>query len=382
MSDLKEITIDLERGTKGIGILLDKSGKPPNQHVWVDDIMMGTPAAESGKIKAGDTLLKVNGESIEGRDFSQIMDDFKKDAISLVFVRRLDGTKLTGTDMGKLLGGFESKPKIKRRLSLASIKTEKKAQDQSKAGKEGKEVKRRGSIMALLTGGGKMQKIKCVLTRDHTGLGIVLDHKGKPPQQQIWVDELVDGTPASKCGKIKRGDLLKEVAGENIEWMPIEEVVKMLGTQSVKLVFMRNKKEEDRDELTKSSDAKQLFDARKFSEENAKKKEREEELAAAGRVPTVDTNVSDAEKEELRKAQMSAFAHGKTAAGRRQSQIKKRSSMTNGDESDEDAPLKELSIEHESELQEFEEEIRKGADVSRHRHRHPPPIDTDTRHHP
>jgi hypothetical protein len=365
MAGLKEIAIDLQRGTKGIGILLDKSGKPPSQHIWIDDIMMGTPAAENGKIKAGDTLLKVNGESIEGKDFSQIMEDFKKDSISLVFVRRPDGAKLTATDMGKILGGFDSKPKIKRRLSLASIKTEKKAQDQTKAGKEGKEVKRRGSIMALLSGGsGKMTKIKCVLTRDHTGLGIVLDHKGKPPQQQIWVDELVDGTPAAKCGKIKRGDMLKEVAGENIEWMPIEEVVKMLGTQTVKLVFMRNKKEEDRDELCKTSDAKQLFDARKFSEENAKKKEREAELSASGRTAEVNTNVTDAEKEELRKTQMNAFAHGKTAAGRRASQIKKRNSMTSGGDSDDDAPQKELSTEHEAELQEFEEEIRKGMDVS------------------
>ena len=62
----------------------------------------------------------------------------------------------------------------------------------------------------------------------------------------------------------------------------------MLGTQTVKLKFMRNKNDEDTEELTKSSDAKQLFDARKFSEENAKKKEREDMVPMSKTVASGD----------------------------------------------------------------------------------------------
>jgi len=102
---------------------------------------------------------------------------------------------------------------------------------------EGAGKGRRGSFLDHLAG--PMKKIKVTLERNENGLGIVLDHTGTPPQQHIWVDELVEGTPAAKCKKIKTGDTLAEVNGENIRWLPIEEVVKLLGTHVVKLTFLR-----------------------------------------------------------------------------------------------------------------------------------------------
>lgn len=200
---------------------------------------------------------------------------------------------------------------------MASSKMKKKEDDKGVAKREGKEVKRRNSILQML-GGSKdaLKKVKVTVQRDETGLGIVLDHKGQPPQQQIWVDELVEGTPAHKCGKIKRGDQLTEVGGENIKWMPIEEVVKLLGTPSVKLTFMRNK--EKAEEFTKDSDKKQLFDARRFSqlgaEENAKNKDEPDSAA-----PAPAPQMSEEEKKKLRMSSMGAFASSNTPAGRRSS---------------------------------------------------------------
>lgn len=224
-------------------------------------------------------------------------------------------------------------PKKGRRLSMASSKMKKKEDDKSSAKREGKEVKRRNSILQMLGGSKDAQKkVKVTVSRDETGLGIVLDHKGQPPQQQIWVDELVDGTPAHKCGKIKRGDQLTEVGGENIKWMPIEEVVKLLGTTTVKLTFMRNK--EQAEAFTKDSDKKQLFDARRFSqlgaEENAKKEE------ADSGAPAPAPQMSEEEKKKLRMSSMGAFASSNTPAGRRSSlgSKQRRASTSNKDKKD------------------------------------------------
>ena len=202
---------------------------------------------------------------------------------------------------------------------MASMAMKKKEQSKDELKREGKEVKRRNSIMQML-GAGKdsLKKVKVTVQRDDTGLGIVLDHKGQPPQQQIWVDELVEGTPAHKCGKIKRGDQLTEVGGENIKWMPIEEVVKLLGTPTVKLTFLRNK--EQAEQFTKDSDKKQLFDARRFSQLGAEENEKKKSGDAGGEdAPAPAPAMSEEDKKKARMSSMGAFASSSTPAGRRAS---------------------------------------------------------------
>ena len=88
--------------------------------------------------------------------------------------------------------------------------------------------------------------IAVTLTRRGTlGYGIVLDHKGEPPDKVMWVDGLVDGLAAVQCGLLRVGDLLIEVAGCDTKYMSIDEVAALLAEhRSVALVFMRRRKAE------------------------------------------------------------------------------------------------------------------------------------------
>lgn len=83
-----QVTVDLKRDAKGLGILMDKKGKPPNQRIWVDEIVAGTPAASCGKIEVGDTLLEVNGQEVDKMTFEAVMTELKKDDVQLKFDRK------------------------------------------------------------------------------------------------------------------------------------------------------------------------------------------------------------------------------------------------------------------------------------------------------
>ena len=81
------VTVDLKRDAKGLGILMDKKGRPPHQRIWVDEIVAGTPAATCKKIEVGDTLLEVNGQEVSTMTFEAVMGELKKDDVKLCFDR-------------------------------------------------------------------------------------------------------------------------------------------------------------------------------------------------------------------------------------------------------------------------------------------------------
>ena len=79
--------------------------------------------------------------------------------------------------------------------------------------------------------------------RGALGYGIVLDHKGDPPDKVIWVDDLCDGLPAHACGKLQKGDLLVEVEGRDTRYLSMEAVTEVLAAyRSCALVFLRRRR--------------------------------------------------------------------------------------------------------------------------------------------
>ena len=86
--------------------------------------------------------------------------------------------------------------------------------------------------------------VSVTLTREGTrGYGLVLDHKGEPPDKAVWIDALAEGSAAQACGRLRPGDLLIEVEGRDTQHLWMDAVVELLAAhRSVALVFIRRRR--------------------------------------------------------------------------------------------------------------------------------------------
>jgi C-terminal processing protease CtpA/Prc len=84
---------------------------------------------------------------------------------------------------------------------------------------------------------------RVTITRDPAkGLGVVFDSEGEKPNQVIWIDCLVAGTPAVKEKKIRLGDKLVAVNGQNVQHASLKETLVLLGTNTVTMTLQRTDK--------------------------------------------------------------------------------------------------------------------------------------------
>jgi hypothetical protein len=68
---------------------------------------------------------------------------------------------------------------------------------------------------------------------------MVLEHRGRPPSQKVWVDSIIIGTPVDQCGQIKVGDYVLEINGAKMNTTPMAEGASMLTSPAVRLVLLR-----------------------------------------------------------------------------------------------------------------------------------------------
>lgn len=86
-SEAYEIRVRLQKEFKGIGLVL----KDAQEGVIVTHLLDGGPAAQSGKIKVGDLLLKINGKEISSLPFDKTMEMLhgeKNAKVDLTFERK------------------------------------------------------------------------------------------------------------------------------------------------------------------------------------------------------------------------------------------------------------------------------------------------------
>jgi len=62
--------VQLEKGMCGIGVVLREG----IDGITIHDVVKGGPAAQSGLIQSGDTIVEVNGEDVSGASFKHILD--------------------------------------------------------------------------------------------------------------------------------------------------------------------------------------------------------------------------------------------------------------------------------------------------------------------
>lgn len=65
-----DMKVRLEKGFKGVGVILEES----ENGIRIASILDGSPAAKSGILKEGDTLIDVNGHNVQGMDFDEVMN--------------------------------------------------------------------------------------------------------------------------------------------------------------------------------------------------------------------------------------------------------------------------------------------------------------------
>ena len=75
-----DMKVRLEKGFKGVGVILEESDKG----IRIASIIENSPAAKSGILKVGDTLIDVNSRNVQGMDFDEVMN----------FIRNQNGNEL------------------------------------------------------------------------------------------------------------------------------------------------------------------------------------------------------------------------------------------------------------------------------------------------
>jgi hypothetical protein len=250
-------SVTLQRAaSEGIGLQFSRTGDYPTLCLAVEELFPGLPAAESGLIQLNDTLVELNGKKVNEQTFDAIVEALQMDVVPMRLSRNPDGSKMSEDQLLSLAG--LSKPKSKsKRMSFASMKTVQLADEEKSAtlasatapaSAKPKAKGRRGSSLRVLLKG-KLKVVKIGVTRGPTGLGIVMVHRGVPPDQEIRVSELVEGTPARECGKIKVGDVIVSVDGRDVTSLGVEDVIELLRPETVNLTFHRHRDGSDQDAL-------------------------------------------------------------------------------------------------------------------------------------
>lgn len=75
-----DMKVRLEKGFKGVGVILEEGEKG----IRIASMIEGSPAAKSGLLKVGDTLIDVNGRNVQDMDFDEVMN----------FIRNQNGNML------------------------------------------------------------------------------------------------------------------------------------------------------------------------------------------------------------------------------------------------------------------------------------------------
>lgn len=68
-----DMKVRLEKGFKGVGVILEED----DNGIHIASIIQGSPAAKSGLVQAGDRLVDVNGKSVIGMDFDEVMNHIR-----------------------------------------------------------------------------------------------------------------------------------------------------------------------------------------------------------------------------------------------------------------------------------------------------------------
>jgi len=67
------VKVQLEKGMCGIGVVLREG----LEGITIQDLITGGPADKSGKIKKGDTIVEIDGESVKNQSFHRVLENMK-----------------------------------------------------------------------------------------------------------------------------------------------------------------------------------------------------------------------------------------------------------------------------------------------------------------
>ncbi len=99
-SEASDLKMRLKKEFEGVGITLKRQN---DGTIRVDSLLSGGPAAKSGLIKDGDTLLQINGQKITGDSFEKVMGlmQNRKETDLVLTVQRPGSKELIGVPLRK-----------------------------------------------------------------------------------------------------------------------------------------------------------------------------------------------------------------------------------------------------------------------------------------
>ncbi|CAJ0928878.1 unnamed protein product, partial [Mesorhabditis belari] len=189
MDSFNHITVNLIRKPQGFGFRL-LGGKETGTQLTVGQIVSGGAAADDGRLKEGDEIMEIDGVSVEGAAHGEAVSLLEKAArqqhVKLLIRRHQNH----GIDMA-------------RSVSLPP------------------------SLSPHHTNANVGQEYDVVLQRQESdGFGFVIISNVN--RQGSTIGQLIEGTPAARCGRLRVGDRVLRVNGTDITGLPHQDIVNLI----------------------------------------------------------------------------------------------------------------------------------------------------------
>lgn len=84
--EARMVRVNLEKQFEGFGVVLSEGV----EGVFVTEVIKGSPAEKSGKIKPNDYLISINGQSLKGATFEEILNLLKNNNSLVLGIQRFD----------------------------------------------------------------------------------------------------------------------------------------------------------------------------------------------------------------------------------------------------------------------------------------------------
>ncbi|XP_069794651.1 inaD-like protein isoform X3 [Narcine bancroftii] len=198
--------IELEKDKKGLGLSLAGNKDRTRMSIFVVGINPEGPAGKDRRIKIGDELLEINNQILYGRSHQNASAIIKNAPINvkIVLIRNEDAVNQMAVTPYPIPSSSHSSEIPDTTGALPSL-------EQSSTQSDFSNFKNVHNIL---------------LTKDQSGLGLAVSEDNT--NEGVIIKSLTDNGAAIKDGRIKVGDRILAVDGENVVAQPPEKAINLL----------------------------------------------------------------------------------------------------------------------------------------------------------
>ncbi|XP_065309862.1 multiple PDZ domain protein-like isoform X3 [Dermacentor albipictus] len=229
-------TVTVKKGTHGLGIMiLEGRHAEAGLGIFVSDIQEGSPAHQAG-LGVGDMILEVNGTDITGADYDTVAQLLKQaEGVLTLIVARPMGNVVPL--LKKKAASIETQEPS--RMAPSNRKNQTPQKPDSGTTSPGSDVIRPGRPTAI------------EITKEKLGLGLSIVGGSDTPLGAVIIHEVYPDGAAAMDGRLRPGDQILEVNGEDLREACHEAAIAALRqTSSVVRMLVLREEEPQQDILT------------------------------------------------------------------------------------------------------------------------------------